>query len=105
LALAGIFRHFVPEAWIWLGLSGIVGLTLGDYFGLYMFAILGARIGSVLATLAPPATLILASLLIDEKMNVIGITGICITVVGVISISLGKKERLNIPNHGHGPIV
>src|SRR3954470_10503480 len=74
-AFIDLFRHPVSEAWLWLSLSGIIGLTLGDYFGLSMYAILGARIGSVLATLAPPASLILAALLIDERMNVVGIAG------------------------------
>src|SRR5271156_5529640 len=104
-AFIDLFRHFSPQAWLWLSLSGIVGLPLGDYFGLSMYAILGARIGSVLATLAPPATLLLASLLIDERMNMTGIIGIFITVIGVISISLGRKERIKIPDHGHGSIA
>ncbi len=104
-ALADLFRCFVPQAWLWFALSGIVGLTLGDYFGFSMYAILGARIGSVLATLAPPATLVLAALLIDERMNVTGIIGIFITIIGVISISLGRRERVKIPDHGHGSIA
>lgn len=44
--------------WIWLGLSGIIGLTLGDYFGFTMYAIVGTRLGSLFASLSPGAALI-----------------------------------------------
>ncbi len=99
-----LFTSNYLQAWLWLGLSGIVGLTIGDYFAFKMYAILGARIGSVLSTLAPAATLLLGSLLIGEHISWIGILGIIITIYGVINISLGKRERNLIPDHGHGNI-
>src|SRR6478672_1490999 len=73
------FNYFSAEyssAWFWLGLSGIVGLTIGDHFAFAMYSILGARIGSILTTFAPAAALILGSILIDERISVIGISGI-----------------------------
>lgn len=91
-------------SWIWLGLSGIIGLTIGDYFAFAMYSILGATLGSVLTTFAPAAALILGGLLIDEQINFIGITGIAITILGVNYISLGKSVIRNIPDHGHGSI-
>ncbi len=91
-------------AWFWFGLSGIVGLTIGDYFAFSMYAILGARIGSVLTTLAPAAALLLGFMLTDEHISIIGIIGIIITIFGVINISLGRSERNLIPDHGHGNI-
>ncbi len=103
----GFFQLFTVDffkAWIWLGLSGIVGLTVGDYFAFTMFAILGARIGSVLTTLAPAAALLLGSVLLDEHISFIGILGIVVTIFGVINISLGRSERLRIPDLGHGNI-
>ena len=52
-----IFSSEYIMAWIWLGLSGILGLTLGDYFAFSMYKVLGARRGSVLTTFAPAAEL------------------------------------------------
>ena len=92
-----LFRHDHLQAWIWLGLSGIVGLTIGDYFAFKMYSILGARLGSVLSTFAPAATLFSGWLLINEQISLIGIVGIIITIIGVNFISLGKRERLKIP--------
>lgn len=100
-----IFTASYTNAWLWLGISGIIGLTIGDYFAFAMYRILGARIGSVLTTFAPAAALILGSLIIDEHISFIGIIGIAITITGVNFVSLGKSEREKIPDHGHGSIA
>jgi drug/metabolite transporter (DMT)-like permease len=99
-----IFTGDYQKAWIWLGLSGLVGLALGDYFAFKMYAILGARTGSMLTTFSPAAALICGQLLLGEKINGIGVAGIIMTILGVISISLGKKERSKIPLNTHGHI-
>jgi len=99
-----LFTSSYAPSWFWLGLSGIVGLTFGDYFAFRMYAILGARIGSVLTTLAPAAALVLGGVLTHEHISLIGILGIFITIAGIVNISFGKRERELIPDHGHGSI-
>lgn len=101
-AFLDMFSSDYVPAWIWLGVSGIIGLTVGDYFGFGMYAILGPRLGSVLTTFAPAAALLLGSVLVGEHISLIGIIGMAITITGVITISLGKSEREQIPDHGHG---
>jgi drug/metabolite transporter (DMT)-like permease len=93
-----LFSSDYLPAWGWLGLSGIIGLTIGDYFGFAMFRILGARTGSILTTFAPAAALVLGVFLTNEHISLIGITGILITIAGVIGISLAKSERVRIPD-------
>ena len=100
-----IFSIDYLNAWILLSISGIIGLTIGDYFAFVMYSVLGARIGSVLTTFAPAAALILGGLLINERISFIGILGIAITITGVNFVSLGKSEREKIPDHGHGSIT
>ncbi|CAN5666940.1 hypothetical protein BH11BAC1_BH11BAC1_26970 [soil metagenome] len=99
-----IFSSSYSYSWCWLGLSGIVGLTIGDFFAFKMYAILSPRIGSVLTTLSPAAALVAGYILLGESVNGIGIAGMVITMIGVMSISLGRKERDTIPDHGHGSI-
>jgi len=99
-----IFSADYQQAWIWLGLSGLIGLALGDYFAFKMYAILGARTGSMLTTFSPAAALICGKFLLGEKINGVGVAGIIMTIFGVISISLGKKERSKIPLNAHGHI-
>lgn len=101
---SAVFSHSYLNAWIWLGLSGIIALGIGDYFNYRMYVILSPRNGSALSTLSPAAALAFGMLLLDEHMNWIGITGMVITIFGVMSMSLGRTERSNIPDHGHGSI-
>lgn len=104
-SFTGIFSENYFPAWMWLGLSGIVGLTIGDYFAFVMYKILGARTGSVLTTFAPAAALILGSIMIDEHISMTGITGMLITIAGVNFISFGKKERSKMTDLGHGSLA
>lgn len=90
--------------WFWLGLSGIIGLTLGDYFGFTMYAIIGTRLGSLFASLSPGAALLFGFLLLGETINAVGIIGIMITSFGVAWLSLSKAEHAKIPDYGHGKI-
>lgn len=100
-----IFSPAYSSAWLWLGLSGIVGLSIGDYFSFEMLKVLGARTGSVLTTFAPAAALIFGALLIDEHISSIGIFGIVLTIVGVNFVSFSRSERGKIPDMGHGTIA
>lgn len=99
-----IFSSRYLQAWLWLGASGIIAIGLGDYCSYRMYTILGPRSGSALATISPAASFIFGLLLLDESMNLIGITGMAITIMGVLSMSLGKTERNALPDHGHGSI-
>jgi drug/metabolite transporter (DMT)-like permease len=103
--LAALFTPGHLASWLWLGGSGIVGLMFGDYFAFRMYAVLGARMGSVLTTLAPAAALLLGGLLTSEHISVIGIIGIAITIAGIANVSFGKRERIRIPDHGHGSVA
>jgi drug/metabolite transporter (DMT)-like permease len=97
-----IFSANYFNSWMWLGLSGVVGLTIGDYFVFKSFTIFGARIGSVLNTLAPAAALLVGGMLLNEHINITGIFGMAVTITGVMGISFGRNERRAIPDHGHG---
>ncbi|HWY10760.1 MAG TPA: DMT family transporter [Bacteroidia bacterium] len=79
--------HFV-----FLGLSGIIGFTIGDYCSFRSFTILGPKLGSLYTTFAPGAALIIGFLILGEKINLIGICGIAITIGGVIWLTLSKKD-------------
>lgn len=100
-----MFSSQRTQAWIWLGLSGIIGLTIGDYFGFAMFAILGPRTGSVLTTFAPGAALAVGMVLTGDRLSITGIIGMLVTIFGVIAISLSRNERKSIPESRHGSLA
>jgi drug/metabolite transporter (DMT)-like permease len=88
-----LFSSNFVQAWLWLGLSGIISLVLGDHLSFKSYAILKPQKASIVTTLSPTTALIFGILLLNEKINIVGIVGIIITILGVISISLGRSQR------------
>ena len=102
LTFLQLFTSAMPQHWIWFGLSGLIGLALGDYFGFTSYAILGTRVASVFTTLAPGAALLLGYVLLGEKINWLGVLGMAITIAGIIWISMSKKEQAKIAESDFG---
>ena len=91
-----IFQLFTtPHAnhYLFLGLSGIIGFTIGDYFSFNSFKILGPKLGSLYTTIAPGAALLAGYILLNQTMNFIGVMGILISISGVIWLTLSKKDK------------
>jgi drug/metabolite transporter (DMT)-like permease len=89
-----LFTGPSTQHWLWLGLSGLIGLSLGDYLSFTTYTILGTRTGTIFTTLAPGVALSLGYIMLHETINSIGIIGIGVTVVGVISVILSKKAPI-----------
>ena len=101
-SLTEFFASPLPEHWLWFGLSGAIGLALGDYFSFTSFAILGTRLGSIFSTLSPAATLLTGFFLVEERINFVGILGILLTIAGMVWLSLSRSETAGIKDVGHG---
>jgi drug/metabolite transporter (DMT)-like permease len=78
--------------YFYLGISGIIGFTIGDFCAFNSFKMLGPKLGSLYTTIAPCAALILGALILDEKINSIGVFGMLVTISGVIWLTLSKKD-------------
>lgn len=87
-----LFTTPQPYHFIFLGLSGIIGFSIGDYCSFNSFKLLGPKLASLYTTFAPGAALIIGYLALNESINIIGIVGISITVSGVIWLTLSKKD-------------
>jgi drug/metabolite transporter (DMT)-like permease len=81
------------QNYLYLGLSGIIGFTIGDFFSFSSFKILGPKLGSLYTTIAPFAALVLSMLMLNESINWIGILGMFITIGGVIWLTLSKRDK------------
>jgi drug/metabolite transporter (DMT)-like permease len=94
------------EHWIWLGLSGIVGLVLGDAFLFQAFIWIGPRLSMLMMSLAPVSATLLAWFFLNETLSGWQITGILITISGIVWVVLerGETARMNSanPNHWRG---
>jgi drug/metabolite transporter (DMT)-like permease len=72
------------EQWFWLGISGIIGLSIGDFFAFSAYKILGSSRTSLFSIFAPGAALILGFFMLGEQMNIVGMMGMLISVSGLI---------------------
>jgi drug/metabolite transporter (DMT)-like permease len=81
--------------WVWLGLSGTVGLVLGDGALFHAFLLIGPRRSMVLMTLVPVISTVTAWLLLGETLLPVEIAAVLITVGGiawVVSEGLPDQE-------------
>lgn len=91
--------------WFWLILSGLVGLVLGDYFLFRSYMLISSRISMLLMTLVPPITALIGWVVLGERMTLLHIAGMFMTVGGIfVAIfsmpEAGGKIRLSYPAKG-----
>jgi drug/metabolite transporter (DMT)-like permease len=94
--------HFLPmhataEQIKWLSISGIVGLALGDAALFSCMVTLGPRIATLLLSLAPPITTLVAWIFMGEKLNAMAVAGIVVTLAGIYWVVM---EEHSDPVHG-----
>lgn len=100
-----LFREPLPfsadsSRWLWLGLSGVIGLSLGDAFLFQSLVSVGPRLGTLLLSLAPIFGSIIAWVFFGEILTFLQITGIVLALVGIAWVVLSHQEPANTP-HGH----
>ena len=93
LVLLGTIIRANEGQWGYLGLSGVIGLALGDlgYFG--SLVILRPRRATLLMAVNPIFSSILGYLWLGEVLSVIAISGIAVTLAGVLLVVLEKEEK------------
>lgn len=84
-----------PERWFWLGLSGIIGLAIGDAFLFQAYVSIGPRLGLLLLSFSPALSTILAWLLLGEALGLGQLLGILITMTGIMWVVLDRKANGN----------
>ena len=69
------------KAWLWLGLSALVGYVFGDYCLFNSYICIGPRLGQLMMTIAPPMA---------------AIAGWLICGIGISILSRGEKHQLKL---------
>jgi drug/metabolite transporter (DMT)-like permease len=100
-----LFREPLPfsagsSRWIWLSLSGIIGLSLGDAFLFQALISVGPQLGTLLLSLAPIFGSIIAWIFFGEILTALQIIGIVLALAGIAWVVTSHREPPNTP-HGH----
>lgn len=87
------------QAWLWLGISGLIGYVFGDFCLFSSYQIIGSRFGQLFMTLAPMFAAITSWIILGEKLQLNSIAGIIVTMTG-IAISVvsrdGHHEKMHL---------
>lgn len=76
--------------WTWLTISGIVGFFIGDYFMIKAYIEVGVRISLLMMSTSPPMAAILGYFLLGEKLNLSGVMGMIITIIGIVIVIMSR---------------
>ncbi len=87
-----------PERLIWLSLSAIAGLVLGDSALFQAYIMIGPRLGTLIMATNPVIGAILAWVILGEHLGPLQITGIVITMGGIALVVLERTGGMEIPS-------
>lgn len=82
--------HAEPYRWLWLGISGIIGLALGDAALFQAFVLVGPHISMLLMSLVPIIGTIAAWIFLNEALTLARLGAILLTIGGVMLVVIKK---------------
>ncbi len=92
------------DRWFWLGISGIIGLAIGDLFLFQAYVILGPRMGLLFLSLSPAIAAVLAWFILGETLSSGNILGICLTLAGITWVVLAANSVKTTPKENNNPL-
>lgn len=93
-----VYGSFFPfeaglNRWIWLGLSGIIGLGFGDIALFYAFTTIGTRLSMLIYSLAPVISAMAGLFFWGEHLSIIQIIAMIVTVLAITYVGVLSNER------------
>lgn len=92
------------HSWLWLSLSGLVGVVLGDLMLFEAFVVAGARVSMLVMCLVPVLTAIISWVLLAETMVPLEIAGMIVTITGVGLVIFERQNGSRLWKFRH-PVV
>ncbi len=86
------------QRWMWLGLSGIVGLALGDSLTFQAYVLIGNRLGTLMVSLSPVVGVLIGWTLLGEHLSLAEIGGIALSIGGVALVVMKGHDRNGLPH-------
>ena len=81
------------STWFWLSFSGLIGFVIGDLFLFQAFVQVGARISMLIMSTVPPITAITGFIIMGERITLLGLAGMVITIGGITLVILTKNPE------------
>jgi drug/metabolite transporter (DMT)-like permease len=79
------------ERWSWLALSGVIGLVVADGFLFQSYVWIGPRLGSLLLSLSPVVSALLAWLILAESLSTGQMAGMALAIGGVVWVVMERN--------------
>lgn len=93
--------EFIPVSagynhWLWLGLSGFIGLLLGDSALFQAFVLIGPHLSMLIMTLVPILSILFAWIFLAEKLSILNLLAIILTISGIILVVMTKRGIIKV---------
>lgn len=95
MIFSGISFNCTTNQLLYLAASGIVGLIIGDTALFRAFREMGPRISLLIYSFNPAFAALLAFILFGEKLDIISISGILLTLFGIILVVTEKPKQIS----------
>ena len=81
------------NAWLWLGLSGVIGLALGDQSLFQAYVRIGPALSMLIFSTTPAFTSLFGYVFLGESLTGVEWTGIAVTLLGIAWVVSEPKRR------------
>jgi len=99
--------HVEGYRWLWLGLSAIFGLVLGDAMLFQAYVLIGPRLSMLVMSSVPAISAIFAWFFLKEALGIYQIFGILLTSAGIMLVVLDRNthQRSQLPGKNKNQIL
>jgi len=85
--------HFPAHAWIYLGLSGVIGFFLGDILLFKALVEIGPRVAMLIFSLSAPTAALIGWVFLDESYHLYQWAGMIVTLLGVMIVIFERSQK------------
>ncbi|NLV89099.1 MAG: DMT family transporter [Tissierellia bacterium] len=79
--------------WIFLSISGLIGFFIGYLFLFQSYLEVGSRVSMLIMATSPPITALLSFFIFGEKLSLINLLGMALTLGGIALVILSRGDE------------
>lgn len=91
IVLGTVLPAATSAQWFWMGVSGVIGLGIGDCGLFAAYVTLGPKHTTLIMALSPVFASVGAYMMLGETLSALSIVGMAITLTGIVTALLGRK--------------